>query len=90
MRQPVAAFVAYIKRISVAGALGVALLCVLTNIDFSTGSAEWNPIRDLLANPSSYAMHVVTIRGTLRSLTFVPDFPITRMRLPWRPSANGR
>ncbi len=76
MRQSFGAFIAYIKRVSIAGALRAVLIGVLANIGNSSMSAEWNLIRDLLASPSSYSMHVVTIRGTLRSLRLLPDFPM--------------
>ena len=76
MRQPFAVFVNSHKRTSIASALGTALLSILTIIVPSSVSAEWIPIKNLLSNPSSYAMHIVTIRGALRGLVFMPDFPI--------------
>jgi hypothetical protein len=76
MRQPFVVFVSPLKRTSIAGALGAALLSILTIITPSSVSAEWISIKHLLGNPSSYAMHIVTIRGVLRGLVFLPDFPI--------------
>ena len=76
MRQPFVVFVNFLKRTSIAGPLGAVVLSILTIIIPSSVSAEWTPIKHLLGNPSSYAMHIVTIRGALRGLVFLPDFPI--------------